>query len=136
MDLILLEELNSNNHFARWFVKELELPELTKNNSTWRSISGYGQGETDLLLSYNSNEELIFVLIENKLDADFQERQFDRYQKRGEKYKSDNKCSQFYSILVAPKQYAENQNDFEKYITYEDFKSYFEFEGNKRQIDY
>jgi hypothetical protein len=83
-DLILLEELNTNNHFANWFISQLELPDLSKNLGAWRSITGYGLGETDLLLSYHSSDKVIFVLIENKLDANFQDKQFERYQKRGE----------------------------------------------------
>src|SRR5450432_2642067 len=134
VDLILLEELNTNGHFAKWFVGQLELPELTKVMGAWRSISGFGLGETDLLLSYISGDKAILVLIENKLDANFQEKQFERYQKRGEQYILENKCEKYFSILFAPKQYAEGQNDFEKYITYEDLKNYFEFDGNKRQL--
>lgn len=134
IDLILLEELNTNNHFANWFVSQLELPELTKNLGAWRSITGFGQGETDLLLSYQSTDKIIFVLIENKLDANFQDKQFERYQKRGEQYKLENKCTEYFSVLFAPKQYAEGQSDFEKYITYEDLKAYFVFDGNRRQL--
>jgi PD-(D/E)XK nuclease superfamily len=132
VDLILLEELNTSDSFTKWFVNLLELPELTEINGTWRSISDFGLGETDLLLSYKSNEKTVLVLIENKLDANFQELQFERYQRRGELYKSDGKCSDYYSILVAPNQYSERQNDFDKYITYEDLRDYFELEGNKR----
>ena len=39
----------------------------------------FGIGETDLLFSYKSKNEIIFVLIENKIDADFQDNQFKRY---------------------------------------------------------
>ena len=134
VDLILLEELNTNNHFTNWFISQLELPELTKTMGAWRSITGYGQGETDLLLSYHSTDKTIFVLIENKLDANFQERQFERYQLRGGQYKLESKCTEYFPILFAPKQYAEGQNDFEKYITYEDLRDYFEFDGNRRQL--
>jgi hypothetical protein len=46
----------------------------------------------------------------------------------------EKKCTEHFSVLFAPRQYAEGQNDFEKYITYEDVKTYFEFDGNKRQL--
>jgi len=132
IDLILLEELNTNNYFANWFVRQLELPELTKTIGTWRSISDFGLGETDLLLSYQSKDITIFVLIENKVDANFQEQQLERYQKRGEKYKSDGKCDEYFLILIAPKQYSEGQNDFERFLTYEEIRDYFEFSNNER----
>ena len=133
-DILLLEELNVNDHFATWFAQKLLLPDFTKNNGAWRSITDSGLGETDLLFSYNSLDAVIFVLIENKLDADFQERQFDRYQLRGERYILDKKCSKYFSVLFAPRQYAEDQSDFERYISYEDVKEYFETDGNKRQL--
>ncbi len=137
MDLILLEELNTNNHFSRWFVSQLELPKLTKFIGSLEKLlsPGYGLGETDLLLSYYSEEKIIFVLIENKLDANFQNKQFERYQKRAEQYKAGkaNVPNVFY-ILFAPKQYADGQDDFEKYLTYEDLKGYFEFDGDRRQL--
>ena len=72
------------------------------------------------------------VLIENKLDVNFQELQFERYQRRGELYKSESKCSEYYSVLVAPNEYAERQKDFEKYISYEDLRNFFELEGSRR----
>jgi hypothetical protein len=131
-DLILLEELNTNDHFIKWFVKTLELPKLTKNNGTWRSISDFGLGETDLLFSYQSNQKKIFILIENKLDANFQDLQFERYQKRGDHYLSENKCCEYFSLLIAPKQYTENQNNFERYLTYEEIKEYFEISNDIR----
>lgn len=132
IDLILLEELNANNYFIKWLINLLELPELTKNIGAWRSISDFGLGETDLLFAYNSNNEIYFVLLENKLDANFQEQQFERYQKRGEQYVAENKCSFFYSVLISPKLYAEGQNDFERFITYEDIRDYFDFANNER----
>ena len=88
VDLILLEELSTENSFCNWFISELNLPEFSSSNGTWRSITDFGLGETDLLFSYNSNNEKIFVLIENKLDATFQDEQFIRYEKRAKEYVS------------------------------------------------
>lgn len=68
VDLILLEELSTDNSFCDWFVRELNLPNLTSVNGAWISISAFGLGETDILFSYNSNDKKTFVLIENKLD--------------------------------------------------------------------
>ena len=54
VDLILLEELSTDNGFCEWLVIELNLPKLTSVNGAWRSISDFGLGETDILLTYNS----------------------------------------------------------------------------------
>lgn len=134
IDLILLEELSTDNAFCEWFIKELNLPKLTSVNGAWRSISAFGLGETDILFSYNSAEKKIFILIENKLDTSFQNEQFNRYIKRANEYLINKECNSAFAILVAPKLYCENQSDFENYLTYESIAKRFEFIGSKRNI--
>lgn len=134
VDIILLEELSTDIPFCEWFVRELRLPELTKINGAWRSITDFGLGETDILFSYYSGEKRIFVLIENKLDAYFQDNQFERYQKRAAEYLRKSECEEAYSVLVAPNLYVENQNDFENYISYEAIAKRLEFTGSKRNL--
>lgn len=134
VDLILLEELVTDNSFCYWFTNELNLPEFVSSNGAWRSISDFGLGETDILFSYNSSDAKIFVLIENKLDASFQDTQFERYSKRAKEYTSKNECNKSFAVLVAPNLYCENQNDFEDFITYETIASRLEFTGSKRNI--
>lgn len=134
VDLILLEELSTDITFCEWFTNELNLPILTKTNGAWRSITGYGLGETDILYSYTSEGEKIFILIENKLDALFQDEQYERYVKRAENYVLDSSCHLAFSILIAPKIYCENQNNFENYITYEQISKRLEFTGSKRNL--
>lgn len=134
VDLILLEELSTDISFCQWFVRELKLPNLTSVNGAWRSISAFGLGETDILFSYNSNDKKIFVLIENKLDASFQDEQFNRYLKRVEEYLTLKKCNNAFAILIAPKLYCENQSDFESYLTYETIAERLEFVGTKRNL--
>lgn len=134
VDLILLEELSTDNVFCEWFVKELNLPKLLSVNGAWRSISSFGLGETDILFSYNSKNEKIFILIENKLDASFQNEQFNRYVKRANEYIKNKECDNAYVILTGPKVYCENQNEFENYLTYEAISERFEFIGTKRKL--
>ena len=134
VDLILLEELITDNSFCEWFVNELNLPRFLSVNGAWRSITDFGLGETDILFSYNSEDSKIFVLIENKLDASFQEAQYERYTKRANEYLIKNECDKTYTVLVAPNLYCENQNDFENYISYETIASRFELIGTKRNL--
>ena len=134
IDLILLEELTTDNAFSEWFVKELNLPTLTYANGAWHSISDFGLGETDILFSYKSDNKNIFVLIENKLDASFQNEQYERYLKRVYKYKTKKECDDAFAVLVAPELYCENQNNFELYLTYESIIKRLEFTGSKRNI--
>ncbi len=81
IDLIILEELNTDNSFCEWLINELNFPKIEKNNGAWHSISDFGLGETDILFSYKSEDKTIFVLIENKLDANFQDNRR-RYKRR------------------------------------------------------
>jgi hypothetical protein len=134
VDLILLEELSTNNLFSEWFIHELSFPKLTSIIGAWRSVLGFGLGETDILFSYKSNDKKIFVLIENKLDSTFQDEQFVRYTKRANKYIEESECDLAFSILIAPKVYCENQNYFENYLTYEAIAERFEFINTKRSL--
>ena len=134
VDLILLEELSTDNSFCEWFIKELSLPDLTSVNGAWKSISDFGLGETDILFSYNSNEQKIYVLIENKIYALFQNEQYKRYLKRAEEYVERKKCNKAFVFLIAPKLYCENQSDFDDYVTYESIAKRLQFIGSKRNL--
>lgn len=134
VDLILLEELSTNNAFCEWLINSLSLPELTSVNGAWRSISAFGLGETDILFSYHSFNKKIFVLIENKLDASFQNEQYNRYLKRANQYKKNSECNEAFTLLIAPKLYCDNQNDFENTISYETIADRLEFLGSKRNL--
>ena len=134
IDLIILEELNTDNSFCEWLINDLNFPKMEKNNGAWHSISDFGLGETDILFSYKSEDKTIFVLIENKLDANFQDKQGERYKRRALNYVDEKKCDLAYVILMAPKQYCENQNEFDNYITYEQIIERFKFIGTKQKI--
>ncbi|ETN94019.1 PD-(D/E)XK nuclease family protein [Zhouia amylolytica] len=134
VDLILLEEFSTDNSFCEWFVNELDLPKLTAVKGVWRSISDFGLGETDILFSYYSTDKKVFVLIENKLEASFQEEQSERYSKRAKNYLNNNNCDLAFSILIAPELYCENQNVFENYLTYESITKRLDFTGTKRNL--
>jgi len=134
VDLILLEELTIDNTFCEWLINEMDFPKLTENQGAWRSITDYGLGETDILFSYISENKKIYILIENKLDASFQDKQNKRYLKRAKKYIENGKCDLAFVILIAPKLYCENQSEFESFITYEQIANRLEFTGTKRSL--
>ncbi len=134
VDLIILEELATDNTFCKWFVDELSLPQLTEWKGVWRSIVDFGLGETDILFSYIAGQKRIYVLIENKLDASFQDKQFERYQMRAEKYKSENSCDLAFTVLIAPKLYCDNQSEFENFIMYEQIIKRLMFTGTQRNL--
>ena len=134
VDLFLLEEFATDNSFCEWFISELDLPEISENIGVWRSISSYGLGETDILFSYKSESKKIYILIENKLDASFQDKQHERYLQRAKNYVTDKYCDSAFTILVAPELYCDNQSEFENFITYEKISKRLEIIGTKRNL--
>jgi hypothetical protein len=134
VDLILLEELETDNSFCEWFINELNLPKITENLGSWRSITAFGLGETDILFSYKSKSQKIYILIENKLDASFQDKQYERYLQRSENYVIDKSCDSAFTILVAPKLYCDNQSEFENFVSYEQISKRLDFTGTKRNL--
>nr|WP_281367935.1 PD-(D/E)XK nuclease family protein [Rufibacter quisquiliarum] len=82
-------------------------------------------GETDILVSYLSENEKIYLLIENKIDAGFQEEQPQRYQQRGIKYVEEGYCHNYYPLLIAPEKYLNTQLDFGKALSYEQIRNWF-----------
>jgi hypothetical protein len=118
IDLLLLEELSTNDDFCHWLVNQLSLPKYTNRVGVWKSISDFGLGETDILFSYFSENQEIYLLIENKLDAPFQAEQYERYEKRANKYVLQRQCAAAYCILIAPEKYCQAQLKF-SYLTYE-----------------
>tara|TARA_R110001592_G_scaffold363293_2_gene683368 strand:+ start:1185 stop:2120 length:936 start_codon:yes stop_codon:yes gene_type:complete len=134
IDLLLLEELSCNFAFADWLTQEAGLPKLKVINRAWKSISEFGLGETDILFDYSSEHKRVYLLIENKIDANFQNEQYARYLQRATEYVNHKNCDEAYCLLVAPQTYCENQNDFDSYMSYESIAVRLEQEANSRSI--
>lgn len=124
IDLLIIEELFANVDFFNWIVRyTVKEPDL-KFAKAFHSLSDE-TGETDIAVLCENQNEKILLLIENKIDADFQPKQAERYRLRGENHISKNECDKFYTLLVAPKQYIANNDEFDFYIEYELLKDYF-----------
>ena len=130
IDLLLLEELNTEISFCKALVKNLGLEEILTINGAWRSMSNE-EGETDILFSYNSSIGKIFLLLENKLNAVFQPNQFERYNNRAKRYINRGHCDFAYPVLIAPEKFCKAQSKF-KYITYEDIQLILERQNTVR----
>lgn len=126
IDLLILEELKCNPKFTGWILSEtIDLKENYEFIGAWHSLSQVGLGESDLAFKIKTKSELILFLIENKIDADFQPDQANRYRQRGQKRVENRECDIFYTILVAPKNYIVRNDDFDFYIEYEAIKDWF-----------
>lgn len=131
IDFLLLEEIHCNHEFREWFIRKTFF-ETFKYEGIWRSISHPELGETDLLIKITSNDSTVFLLVENKIDADFQNEQANRYKKRGILHVENGDCDFFELVLVAPLNYINNQNEFEKSISYEEIKDWLHMHNDDR----
>jgi hypothetical protein len=138
IDLLLLEELYSSDKFQTHFLDLLRssaesrsphksLPSHIKFQAARRSIwDEYGQ--CDLLVKLNDKEERCWLLlIEDKIDAELQPSQADRYRERGEEYKRSGCCCEYLIALAAPWRYlAKGDKGWDAIISYEDVRKWFD----------
>ena len=107
LDLILLEELSSDTGFLAWFVKHLGLANCTlldARHSEWER-TGKKWGETDVLAFVESDGSKIAILIEDKVAAQFTDRQAERYRERAEKLVKKKCADKSFIVLCAPESY-------------------------------
>lgn len=114
IDLLLLEELNVNESFRRWFIaKTLGLSHSNFGFvGAYHSIIDAAYGESDIVVGFRqTNGSHLAVLAENKIDADFQPRQAERYRHRGQSGIDDGTWSSFLTCLIAPQDFLDTRSE-------------------------
>jgi hypothetical protein len=133
IDILLLEEFNSNPEFGFWFLSTLfPKEEESECMGAWHSVTDSKLGESDLIILYESG---LAILIENKIDAPVQPQQAFRYIERGEKGIKENLWKSFETCMVAPNEYLEKEIDAKKYsatLSYERIDEWFSKINNQR----
>ena len=125
-DLLILEEIKCNRNFTDWLLaKTIGLPDNYELIGAWHSLTQVGLGESDLAFKLWTGERTLLFFIENKVDADFQPNQADRYRLRGNQKRDNGECHEFYTILFAPKRYITRNKDFDFYLEYEEVRDWF-----------
>jgi hypothetical protein len=107
LDLMILEELHSDTRFSDWLVEQLGLEGFVFADAT-HSVSakaGAKWGETDVLAFFSRNNERIALLIEDKIDASFTDRQAQRYHERAQEIVHEGQADRYVTLLIAPKVY-------------------------------
>ena len=136
IDILLLEEFNSNLEFGSWFLSTLfPNEEESECMGAWHSVTDSKLGESDLIILYESG---LAILIENKIDAPVQPQQGSRYIERGEKGIKENLWKSFETCMVAPREYLERETDAKKYsatLSYEGIDEWFS-EINNQRVDF
>ena len=143
IDLILVEELNCSSSFQKWFLNRINKSvggiewHGRKSIEAFHSISRENSksGETDVEIHFlDKSEKKTILLLENKIDAEFQDGQPNRYNKEVKRVLADGLAEYCYSILIAPKNYlasASNINLFDTQLSYEELISYFKSRAKK-----
>jgi hypothetical protein len=130
VDLVVLEELSVSTSFAN-FITSLAFgrPIFGTAVAALHSLEDGKLGESDLVFVFDSNDgQRIALLIENKIDAPAQPTQAQRYQKRGEKGKTEGLWDDHLAVVIAPKRYLEGGHgtgDYGAEISYEEIMAYF-----------
>ena len=106
LDLFLQEEFISSDEFCVWFAVKAGLNNAISAASPAKRGKTDRTGETDITVELNTGQMLPTVLlIENKITAQFQPNQADRYREKGEKFVSKNMVADFRTVLVSPANY-------------------------------
>jgi hypothetical protein len=131
IDLLFLEEFVSSVDFARWFWRqagggESDVVEVVNP----RRAVAHSLGESDLQVALLDAEgSLHCLLIENKVAANMQPAQAERYRQRGEKLLSSGEYADVTTVLVAPEAYLGPEGElhgFDARVSYESIREWFD----------
>jgi len=128
IDLLLLEELRATPEFGRWFGEAILGESGGICVDAARSVTS-SEGESDLEADFRSDDGAVSrLLIENKIGANFQPAQAERYRIRGGRYVANNQCARVFTVLLAPAVYLREgvaAEGFDRFLAYEAVRDWF-----------
>ena len=148
MDLLFVEEFRCSDDFVNWFLTSIseEIPNLKDISLTGREVfhsvmkTGKVSGESDIVLDLKYNvighDKIIRILIEDKIDAQFQQDQPGRYKLRTQNEIEDGDCDESYCVLIAPNEYLESTkgvDSFDSTLSYESVIEFFDSQINNAE---
>lgn len=134
IDLLILEELYAKTGFDQLFLQVLDKKDYIFSKA-YRSVTTAGLGETDVQIEFkNSIGNNLYILIENKIDAEFQDAQYERYLERAKLLK--NGTGEAFVILTAPESYIKQKSEFEYHLSYEGMRTWFDSNTEKNRSWY
>jgi hypothetical protein len=136
IDRIICEEIYSSQKFFDLFTTKLsrkgsKVLSIFHSKRTKKSECDKNEyGETDIEVIYEYENEKHAILIEDKISAEPQPDQAERYKNRGEKDVREGRYVDFVTFIVAPQRYLDNPaNMTDKYdyaITHDEIAKYFQ----------
>lgn len=130
MDLLFLEEFAVNKDFLNLFIHKIEDTDLANYKVVSEEVSfvDAALGESDLTIILERDGHKVALLVEDKINAVAQPRQYERYVERGNKGVQEELYDAFYVFLIAPAEYFEGNESAQKYplkVTYEECRDLF-----------
>ena len=128
MDTLFLEMLGSDKEFLKIFINKVkELKEKSYEVQSIELSKSDNDGESDITVIIERNGIKHGLLIEDKINADAQEEQCNRYTLRGEKGIKNGDYQDFFVFIVSPQKYYELDSEAKKYdhfVSYEECRDY------------
>lgn len=128
ISLLLVEEFVASPAFLAWFLQHVGIKPAQLLAAKYSVDTP--NGESDLELSISDGSCKTKVLIENKINAVFQENQPERYSQRARNYIESGECGSTTTVLVAPAKYSGSSQTFgfDRRVSYEEILAWFQKE--------
>ena len=139
MDMLFLNAFSTDKGFLNLFIEEAKLPKADYTVKEVCLSKADKDGESDITVIIEGADRKVGLLIEDKIDAIAMPEQPERYIKRGERGIENKEYDAFYSFIVCPEKYYNNNEAAKKYpykIKYEVIRDYFSKKTNPTHMVY
>lgn len=129
MDMMFLNAIGVDKNFLKLFIDKTDFPKTDFDVVDVFLSKSDKDGESDITVIIQAEGIKYGLLIEDKIDAIAMPEQPERYIKRGKKGIKNKDYEAFYSFIVCPEKYYNNNDEAKKYpyaVMYEEIKEYFE----------
>lgn len=132
IDLLLCAELHACSGLTNLLARRVGYPD-SEFSGAWVSHAE-SDGESDLVLTYETKDGSALVLVENKIAAPFQPEQGLRYAARAQRWLTSDRISRVVTVLVAPDGYMSRPGAeaFQVKIPYEELSKALREENDPR----
>lgn len=128
IDLLIIEELAYSKDFCKLFLNKIKNKDDFEIVSLEHSQFVNGYGESDIVVIYETAKGRFALLIEDKINAEAQNCQCERYGLRGDIGVKAGQYDGYAVFIIAPQNYLDNDLEAKKYpnrISYEEILDYF-----------
>jgi len=121
VDLLVIEAFSNKKSICNLFFEKLDIKGLSIEKIEHSATDLHG--ESDIVVTLNGDNKTYLILIENKINAQAQPFQYERYVERGEFSRENGNIDDYYIFIIAPKEYLKSNKMAQKYpyrISYEE----------------